>query len=371
MKRSTGSITIEALRESFLTIDFPEYQRESTVWDLDQKQKLIDSIHRRFDISAIFMYQNDDGTLDCIDGRQRINAIMAYLGQNPASENNGFQTAISNEVVEEVPGPLARLDGLRFESISERAAADPEMERLRTAFLGYRVTLVTLSEAASPEEFNLQFLRLNLGALINAGEKLNAMVGEARDRLFKNLGTHPFLGRAKIPTRRFAREQIAAQTWYQGYNRRTRGAFARARHLDLQRFLKEQYELDEIAREVADELAATMDALELEGDAWSGLLRNRATSVSVLLLAWEKAIGRGGGATAPFVQFVDAFIAALRRKTDEIRNLDPKAGESQRYLIDFQRHVTQAAVEKPAVEQRNQILTEQYEQYLASGQLSP
>lgn len=371
MKRTTGSITIEELSERFLAIDFPEYQRESTVWDLDQKQRLVDSIHRQFDISAIFMYENSDGELDCIDGRQRINAIMSYLGENPESDDNSFRTSISNEIVDETPGPLSVIDGLRFKEISDHAATDSEMDALRAAFLGYRITLVTLSEAASPEEFNLQFLRLNLGALINAGEKLHAMVGEGRDRLFESLGVHSFLDRTEIPTRRYAQEQVAAQAWYQGYNRRTRGEFVRARHLDLQRFLKAQYELDEVAREVADELIATMDALELEGDAWSGLLRNRATSVSVLLLAWEKGIGRGGDATAPFVQFVEAFIRALKVKTDQIRNLDPEAGESQRYLIDFQRHVTQAAVEKPAVEQRHKILMGQYDEYLANGELTP
>lgn len=371
MKRTTGDITIKGLSEKFLAIDFPEYQRESTVWDLDQKQKLIDSIHRQFDISAVFMYENSDGTLDCIDGRQRINAIMSYLGENPESEDNRFKTATSNEIFEETQGQLSTLHGLRFEDISDQAASNPQMDALRAAFLDYRITLVTLSEAASPEEFNLQFLRLNLGALINAGEKLHAMVGEGRDRLFRNLGAHRFLDRAEIPTRRFAREQVAAQSWYQGYNRRTRGEFARARHLELQRFLKEQYEIDTSAREVADELYATMDALESAGDEWAGLLRNRATAVSVLLLAWERGVGQGGDETGPFVKFVEAFITALRVKTDQIRTLDSQAGESQRYLIDFQRHVTQAAIEKPAVEQRNQILTEQYEQYLETGQIAP
>lgn len=371
MNRSTGSITIEQLRDQFLSIDFPEYQRESTVWDVDQKQKLIDSIHRQFDIAAIFMYENDDGSLDCVDGRQRISAIMSYLGENPGGSDNGFRTMISNEVVDEGSGPLHALHRKSFAEITEQAEDDQEIEALRDAFLDYPITLVTLSNATSPDEFNLQFLRLNLGALINAGEKLHAMVGEGRNLLFDDLGAHPFLRRSEVPTRRFAREQIAAQTWYQGYNLRTRGEFARARHLDLQRFLKEQYELDSTAREVADELSATMDDLESQGDKWSGLLRNRATAVSVLLLAWESDVGRGGSTSATFVEFVQAFVGALRIKTDQIRTLDPAATESRTYLIDFQRHVTQAAVERPAVVQRHEILRQEFETYLSTGDLSP
>lgn len=371
MRRSTGSITVAELSEQFLSIDFPEYQRESTVWDLDQKQKLIDSIHRQFDIAAIFMYQNDDGALDCIDGRQRINAIMSYLGENPGGADDGFRTAISNEVIDEVAGPLQRLHSKPFSRIAAEAEADSEMAALHRAFLDYRITLVTLSDASSPEEFNLQFLRLNLGALINAGEKLNAMVGKGRDLLFDSLGAHPFLQRAEVPTRRFAREQIAAQAWYEGYNLKGRGEFARARHLDLQRFLKEQYELDSRAEEVARELSRTMDALESRGDDWSGLLRNRATAVSVLLVAWASEVWRDDGTTATFVEFVQAFIEELRLKTEQIRTLDPAATASRTYLIDFQRHVTQAAVERPALEQRHQILANEYAHYLDAGDLSP
>lgn len=371
MRRSTGSITVSELRDRFLSIDFPEYQRESTVWDLDQKQKLIDSIHRQFDIAAIFMYQNADGTLDCIDGRQRINAIMSYLGENPGVADDGFRTAISNEIIDETAGPLQRLHSKSFSRIAEEAVTDGEMETLRRAFLEYQITLVTLSDASSPDEFNLQFLRLNLGALINAGEKLNAMVGEGRDLLFNSLGAHPFLQRTEVPTRRFAREQIAAQAWFEGYNLKVRGEFARARHLDLQRFIKEQYELDSGAKAAAEELTRTMDALELRGGDWSGLLRNRATAVSVLLVAWEAEVWRDETTTATFVEFVQAFIDALRLKTEQIRTLDPTTTDSRTYLIDFQRNVTQAAVEKPALEQRHRTLSDQYRHYLETGQLSP
>lgn len=70
-----------------------------------------------------------------------------------------------------------------------------------------------LSDSSRPEEFNLQFTRLNLGAIINSGEKLNAMVGDLRDECFTNqgIGQHAFLDKIKIPTRRFAKEGVAAQ----------------------------------------------------------------------------------------------------------------------------------------------------------------
>ena len=69
--------TIKQLREYIDVIEFPEFQREPTVWKLDKKQLLIDSILRDFDISSIYIYEKENGGFDCIDGRQRINAIFS------------------------------------------------------------------------------------------------------------------------------------------------------------------------------------------------------------------------------------------------------------------------------------------------------
>ena len=77
MNKDTTSWTIESLcRQQFARIDFPEYQREPNVWGRDAKQKLVDSILRRFDVGSLYFYVGDDGVHSCIDGRQRINAIV-------------------------------------------------------------------------------------------------------------------------------------------------------------------------------------------------------------------------------------------------------------------------------------------------------
>ena len=99
MKKKTTSWTIADLSsQEFFRIDFPEYQREPNVWDLDAKQKLIDSILRRFDVASIYFYVDEDGVHSCIDGRQRINAIMSFLNENPEDLDNCFKLKISNEI---------------------------------------------------------------------------------------------------------------------------------------------------------------------------------------------------------------------------------------------------------------------------------
>jgi len=105
--------------------------------------------------------------------------------------------------------------------------------------------VVILSDSARPEEFNLQFIRLNLGTIVNSGEKLNAMVGDLRDICFNKLVNNRFLQSVNIPTRRYARAQLAAQIVAQVFSvekAREEGVeeFTRVRHADLQKFFKEK-----------------------------------------------------------------------------------------------------------------------------------
>ena len=44
----------------------------------------------------------ENGEYDCIDGRQRINAILSYLGENDIDEDdNAFHLKIENEIYDD------------------------------------------------------------------------------------------------------------------------------------------------------------------------------------------------------------------------------------------------------------------------------
>lgn len=102
MKTKHDNWPIKRLIENIGQIEFPEFQREPTVWDLEKKQRLIDSILREFDIPSIYCFERGDGDYDCIDGRQRINAILSYLGINNSDvEHNGFNLSIVNEIYDD------------------------------------------------------------------------------------------------------------------------------------------------------------------------------------------------------------------------------------------------------------------------------
>ena len=212
---------VEQLEKQFPAINFPEYQREPNIWSRTAKQRLIDSILRYFDIASIYLYE-EDGSLDCIDGRQRIGAIMSFLNSNKEDqEDNGFPLRMHNEIFREKDPPFAEYDGKTFSELRELANDhdDPGAKALIKHFLEYQITVIRLSEADRPEEFNLQFTRLNLGTIINAGEKLHAMIGEMRDICFKRFVNNPFLAKINIPTRRYARQQVAAQILAQVFSK--------------------------------------------------------------------------------------------------------------------------------------------------------
>ncbi len=368
MERSTGSLAIADLRSQFLDIEFPEYQREPDVWSRDQKQRLIDSILRQFDISSIYFYRREDSVLECIDGRQRLNAIMSFLGSNDSdTRDNGFSFRSHNEISSGAKSGFELLDGESFSDLEARQ--DALAHQAVTSILGYELTVVYLSGATEPDEFNLQFLRLNLGTLINAGEKLHAMVGDMRDLLFdpKGLGLHPFFDAVRMPTRRFAKEQTAAQILLQAFSKAQNGEFTRARHFDLQRFLKSNSESGS-THPVVEQVSATLDALDTALEIEAETLRNRAATVSVVLLAWDYKLYAEQDRLALFGPFLEAFFGRLRWQVANMKGF--KIDERYDYLVEFQRHLTQASVEKPAVTRRHELLGQEFDSWVETGELS-
>lgn len=374
MKREASQLSVDDLLALFVDLEFPEYQREPTVWSRRQKQRLLDSMVRGFDIGTLYFYEREgDAAWECIDGRQRINAIASFFGVNVEDSDNEFELAVENEIRREAEEtPYRRLDGLRLADLNAIASgaqrhelAPEEAEAVVRSLKAYGISIVRLSEAGSPDEFNLQFLRLNLGVLINGGEKLHAMVGDMRDLLFGDgapIGKHPFFKQVSIPERRFAREQLAAQALLQAYTYRMSQQFTRTRYIDLQRFLKDQATMSREAAETAEEIKEVLDALREHVGDIKDLLRNRAVIVSIILFVWERRLYLEPEAMARFSQFVRRF---LQRLSDQVRLLkefrpDPRYP----YLTEFQRQLTQASVERPAVTKRHEILSEQYEHWL-------
>ena len=357
--------TISDLRATFARINFPEYQREPNVWSRAAKQRLIDSIVRQFDIASIYLYEYEDGSLDCIDGRQRLGAIMAFLGENPEDEDNAFEYQRVNEIYEDVAPDFAPIEGRHFAEVKQQAEAeDPTSRRFLDGILSYQIAIVRLSGTTRPEEFNLQFTRLNVGTMINSGEKLHAMVGDLRDVAFNELGSHAFLEAVGIPTRRYAREQVAAQLLGQLFSIEETGEYGRTRHFDLQRLFKQHAELTADDRQIVDKARAIMDLLH-GALATPAILKNRALTVSAVLMAWKLGIASADQASE-LARFLTEFLCRLNWQLKKGLDFD----QPYRPLIDFNRDVTQASVENYAVRRRTEFLIEQYAHWRTTGRIT-
>lgn len=365
MKKKTASWSVDELERNFSQIHFPEYQREPNVWSLDAKQRLIDSMLREFDISSFYFYDNDNQTMECVDGRQRIGAIMSFLGCNPNDQHNKFAFRTLNELYVDTSPPFATLDNLRYRGITELADANNTIAAAFVAALrAYTLTIVRLSHSGDENEFHLQFTRLNLGTIINSGERLNAMVGDIRDVCFEELGRHDFLAASPIRTHRYAREQLAAQILAQVFSLELTGAetgerqYGRTRHEDMQRLFKQYATLSDRERGWIEKVTRIMGLL-LEGFATlprqTRSLRSRALVVSIVLLAYERDITTADDAQR-LATFIDDFVCRLQWQIRRGLDVDPP----YRYLVEFQRHLAQASVERQAVEARATLLAEQY-----------
>lgn len=368
MEKQTKPWSVQELVKRHSSISFPEYQREPSVWKRAAKQRLIDSMLRQFDVASIYFYRDVDDSLECIDGRQRIGAIMSFLGKNPDDVDNGFNLNISNEIFEDdADFPFTELDSLTYDEICARAqTGDNAAKNLIESLLKYQLTVVELAKSHRAEEFNLQFIRLNLGTIINSGEKLHAMTGEMREVCFAegNIGKHDFLERIAIPTRRFSKEQVAAQILAQVFSLKETGGFTRTRHFDLQKFFKTHARLEEQEQLWVAEVASTLDALHAAFED-PGILRNRALTVSTVLLAVNLGLTDEDQAK-PLAAFIEEFLCRLQWQVKKGLDVD----DEYRYLIDFQKHVTQASVEKPAVTARSTLLEAEFGSWTTTSMLS-
>ena len=307
---------------------------------------------------------------DCIDGRQRVGTIMSFLGRNEDdARDNNFPLLISNEVFNDDAHPLHALSGrtwVEIKATSEQTdAPDHELASdALSAFFDYSLNIVVLSEAERSEEFNLQFTRLNLGTLVNAGEKLHAMIGALRDICFDpapvGLNDNAFLDYVYTPTRRYAKEQIIAHIVAQAFFLSApERSFGRIRHYDLQKMFKENIELDAQKLECVRQLRDTMTLLAEHFEDTRHFLRNRAIATSSVILAWQLNLYDNDDRMARYAEFLTDFGYRWQWQVKKGLDID----NEYRYMSEFQKHVTQASVERVAFVARHETLSAEFERW--------
>lgn len=356
MKKTNYALSIKELIDKINLIEFPEFQREPTVWKLIKKQRLIDSILRDFDIAPFYLFKKHDKTFDCIDGRQRINAILSFLGKNILdNDDNNFHVKITNEIF---------YDEHKFDDILDKRFSNFP-EKWKNKFENYRINIVEIDKVDNEEELNLLFLRLQLGAILNAGEKLHAMTGDMRDYIFHDLSKHAFFQGIKIPYRRFAREQVAAQITLNFFSKRESGNFQKSRFIDLQDFFKERSKFQVQDKKYTSEIDKILDITEKSFAGNLEYISNRALAVSIFLFISDLVDTKKQNLIARFVEFVFKFLKTLKWQLPKGVTMDKEYYD----LLKFQTSISQAAGEKSAIEKRHDFLNEYFYYFNKEGMI--
>ena len=165
----------------------PDYQRPS-VWTKAQKQMLIDSILRDFDIPKIYLHKTSDDTFDVIDGQQRIRTIWSFYDDEFA-----------------LPKDAEPVNGI---VVANKKYSELHMD-IATIIDSYNLDFVILDNE-DEDEIREMFLRLQNGTSLKAQEKRNAMPGQMRD-FIKKVSEHEFFQKVSFNNSRFTFDLIAAQ----------------------------------------------------------------------------------------------------------------------------------------------------------------
>src|SRR6185312_7408124 len=362
MRKNNYKWTISELLRKFEDIEFPEFQREATIWDIDKKQRLIDSIIRDIDIASIYFNLNQNNVFECIDGRQRINAIYSFIGLNSKFSDdkytNNFMYISFHELKKK--NILSEFHNKKWDDLTK----DQQQKILDYEFNVIEVNLTESDELDN--ELNLMFLRLQLGAPLNAGEKLHAMVGDMRDFIFRGtdaLGKKLYFEFLKIPERRFSRELTAAQIALNFFSYEINRDFKRARFLDLQDFFKSHIDFKDRQQLMANKLRERLDVVYEKIKDKKIDLKNRAIGITTFFFINRQLdIGREDQID-DFIKFLKLFVDTLREQVKRGIDIDRRYQE----LLKFQSYISQAAVEKYAIENRQKFLEEYFEYYLQNN----
>jgi len=167
----------------------PDFQRPA-VWGKSQKQLLIDSILRGYDIPKFYLRKTSSkpDKFDVVDGQQRLRTIFEY-------HNEDFALAKDADPVES-----EQIKGMHY--------GDLPLD-LRMQLDNYPLDVVILSET-DEDGVREMFLRLQNGTTLKAQEKRNAMRGKMRN-FVRELAGSPFFHNCGFKNTRFNFDLVAAQ----------------------------------------------------------------------------------------------------------------------------------------------------------------
>jgi hypothetical protein len=301
-------------------IDFdPVYQRKSSIWGVQDRQKLIDTVLNRFDIPKIYLaeFSGMDPQLNpkgrrfaVIDGKQRLQALFDFFNGNLALHQ---QFSLDDN-------PSLELGGLRYNDLKVR---HPELADRYASFELTVMIVVTDSEA----RINEMFLRLNTSKPLTGAEKRNAMLGEV-PALIRQLARHPFWSHVRFDTLRGQDLNVSAKLLLLEHA----GTFVDTKKSHLDRLVSDPHDVAMRARRraVTDTMRLIEGVIEINDDIESDNIARSAERVSATLERLEPHFGERDSALSQQAQLPIIYLVARETSDEDLPYLRP-------FLVAFQR----------------------------------
>ncbi len=294
----------------------PTYQR-SSVWRLEQKQILIDSILRKIDVPKIYLRELKNNTFqyEIIDRQQRMRAIWDFMNNKFPLSEEAEQLLIKEKLYE----------------VSEKVYSDLEsrikVERIHKCNLD----IVIIYDATEDEIADL-FYRLNNGTPLSPAEVRNSMPGQMTITI-REMSKHPFFEKVSFSNRRFAHAQVCAQMMMLGLNY----GLADTRDRTLSKMYTDYKK--SVPKGILDNLKDTLDVLQKLFPQKSRSL-NRAQTINLFLL-----VSYLLNTTKLTKTFYDSFL-------DWYLSSEPIRAKDNEYKL----YMTSSANSRNAIEGRFRIL---------------
>ncbi|SFE62940.1 Protein of unknown function DUF262 [Actinopolyspora alba] len=153
------------------------YQRK-LVWSQLEKQKLIESVLRKFPVPAILLAERDTGDYEIIDGLQRLHTLVSFIENSFPSVNAEYFD------VSQFPTAKARADEGKFDPVANKKILD---QSDISTFLDYSLA-ISIMRGATESEIDDVFARINTyGHRLSDQERRQAGVQDNFSNLIRQI----------------------------------------------------------------------------------------------------------------------------------------------------------------------------------------
>jgi hypothetical protein len=178
-------------------IDFNISVQRGNVWKRDKQSLLIHSMITDYPIPPFYAVKNENGNYSMLDGKQRSEAIRAFLNNEFALDDSTPEVTLKNGMIDDI-------SGLTYSQLCEE---------IQDKIKDYSLTVYWFDSCITDDEISEMFFRLNNGKPLSAIE-LTRVKAKSIDTI-RSLAKHPIFSEALKETaiNKYTNEDIIIKSW--------------------------------------------------------------------------------------------------------------------------------------------------------------